>query len=556
MTGMKYLNKITKVLASFVLIISLGACSMFDLDINKNPNAPGAAALDLLLTNIETNMFSNIAGTEGDLETFMGMVGTQSLSRWDLNTNSYDGLWQSLYNTSVKDLESMIARATETNSSLYLGVAQTLKAYLFMTLVDLWGDVPFSQAAQGDASKAIKTPGYDKDAEIYAACLKLLDDAIANFAKTGASVSGDIIYGGNISRWLKAARSLKLKGLITARKGIADATTQINALITGGNLISAEAEDFKFTFSKDPTSIRHPWYTGAYTGGEFDYTYINNQLMLEMLYDFDPRYRYYFRHQTTVLLNFNDPTQRNTAPIPYIPLTPNVADTLKAKGYSQNFINGIFGRDRGDADGIPADGSLRTIPGVYPCGGFYLSDLASNTTVNPTANTATGGGIYPALTGVNVLYYQIEAILALGAAGDARALFKKAIEDHIARVVNFSVAADASSPSLTAITPARDAYVARWLARWDSATDNNGKLNVAMKQLWFSSFGNGFEIFNAFRRTGFPNTLAPLVDGTPKGGGAFVNRLPYALSELNLNKGMTDAQKNVKYWIDKVFWQK
>jgi hypothetical protein len=67
-----------------------------------------------------------------------------------------------------------------------------------------------------------------------------------------------------------------------------------------------------------------------------------------------------------------------------------------------------------------------------------------------------------------------------------------------------------------------------------------------MKQAWFANFGNGFEVYNAYRRTGYPSTLQTPLQ-TPR---SFPFRLPYAQSELNLNAS-TPA---VIYDVDKVFW--
>jgi Starch-binding associating with outer membrane/Susd and RagB outer membrane lipoprotein len=556
---MKFLNKIYKVASVVALVLSFAACSMFDLDVNKDPNNPTTATPSLLLTDIETNLMSNFAGLEGNLETFVGIMGTQATSRWDFQNSAFDGTWKDLYSRSFNNLGQLIDNAQSTNSPVYLGIAQTLRAYAGATMTDLWGDVPFSEASQAASDKKNFYPKFDKDADIYTACLALLEEATTNLSKSSpVAVSGDLIYGGDAAKWKRLATTMKLKLLMTGRKAIPDANAKIQALLNAGGFISGGADDFKFTFSKDPTSVRHPWYTGAYTGGEFDYTYICHQFIMEPLLDLDPRARFYFRNQTVNKLNLNDATQRGTAPLGgewgYVPTTRWV-DSLRSRGYDSLYINGIFGRDRGDATGIPADGSLRTLPGVYPCGGFYGSNLTKASI--PAANAATGGGIFPALTDVNVDYYKLEAILALNATGgldSAKTLFGNVIRKHISKVVSFGLATDAASVSPTAA--AVDAYVAKWVARFNDASGNDAKLNVVMKQLWFSSYGNGFEIYNAYRRTTYPNTIAELTSPSPKGAASYIYRLPYPSSEINLNSSMTDGQKAVKYWIDKVFWIK
>jgi hypothetical protein len=557
---MKIRNIISVKLAVLTFVaFTISSCSLFDIDINEDPNNPATAAPNLLLTNIETSLMSNLAGNEGDAASFMGLMGTQAISRYDLNNNSYSGLWDDMYTGALKDIDGLIGASQE--SPHYLGVAQTLKAIAYSSMVDLFGDVPYSEALKGDALDKVLNPKFDKDADIYADCIKLLDDALANFAKPSpVRVEGDLIYNGTIASWVKAAKTIKLKLLMTGRKGIANSTASINTLVQAGGFISTAAEDMNFRFSKDPTSLRHPYYTGAYTGGEFDYTYLCHEFMVEGLADEDPRWPFQFRRQTKLILDSNDPTQFNTQPCSggqsciygYVVNNQNIINRLyinKGLPYGdaeKGFLAGIFGRDRGDGDGIPADGSFRTIPGVYPCGGFY--DVAAPGV--PAVNAAPGAGIFPYLTGVNTSYYLIEAMLELGTPGDPRAEFDKALRGHISRVINFGMATDLNSVRPT--DAAINKYVTLWLERYDNAGSNAAKLNVVMKQLWFSSLGNGFEIYNAYRRTGLPTNIQEHVEGTIRG---FPLRLPYPQSELTLNPNAA-AYKDVAFDKAPIFWDK
>lgn len=554
---LNYKSKLGFLILGLTLTLVTG-CSLMDLDVNENPNSPITAAPNLLLTNSEIGVFTSLANNEGDAETFMGLIGTQGLSRYDLTNGSYTGLWNSLYTGPIKDLDGLIS--VSQTSPHYLGIAQTLKAITYAAMVDFWGDIPFSEAGLGDALQKNINPKFDKDIDVYNACVKLLDDAIANFAKSSpVSVTGDLIYNGSAVRWSRAAKTVKLKLLMTARKGL-NVNAQIDALVKDVGLIDASADDLIFTYSKDPTSFRHPWYTGVYTGGEFDYTYINNEFSVESLVDEDPRWPFQFRRQTKNILDSNDPTQFNTQPCSgggacvygYVVTNQNIIKRLYAdKGKTfgtadQEFLAGIFGRDRGDADGLPADGALRLIPGVYPCGGYYDVPVPGI----PRANAATGAGIFPYLTGVNTSYYKIEAYLEGISTGNAKTEFEKAINGHITRVINHGMANDPASVRPTAAVIKK--YVDLWLAKYDAATTNPAKLNVVMKQLWFSSFGNGYEIYNAFRRTGLPTNIQPHIDGTLRG---FPLRVPYPQTELTLNPN-AKAYEKTAFDKDPIFWDK
>jgi hypothetical protein len=565
---MKFFKNIVKTGALLGLLLTYNACDMFDLDVNTDPVNPASTTPNLLLTNVEYNLMDNLSGgTNFAVHGFMGLISSND--DWNVPATSWNGYWNSMYATVLKDIEGIIQASTanpdqgRAENPHYLGIGQLLKAYTFVTMVDQFGDIPFTEALQGDAETAIQTPKFDKDDAIYRACKTLVDEALANLNKaSGVKVDGDLIYGGSIAKWKKFGKTLKLKMAMTTRLvDPAAAKTEVEAILAAGDLITAAGDDFQFTFSKTITpDNRHPWYQGTYTGGEF--TYISHQLMVEMLIDGDPRFPFYFRRQVKKVLDPNNPTEKGTIPCTttpgcvygYVVTNQTWIDaifTAKGKPFGtaeKEFLAGIFGRDRSDPAGVPADGTLRTLPGVYPCGGYY--DVAAPGV--PVANRAPGGGIHPALTHINTLYYQIEAALAMGAnvGGTPRALFEDAIRKSIDKVQKYGVATDlgnAVAPTVDTI----DQYVNIWLNRYDNAPDNNAKLNVVMKQLWFSSWGNATELWNAFRRTGYPTTLQlPInpVRDEPK-------RMPYPQNELTINPNAA-AYLNVIYDRDPIFWDR
>lgn len=565
---MKIRNKFLTLGLLTTMMFWSNSCDKFDLDVNKDPNNPTSTTPALLLPSAQFNIMDNFAGGFNDTQAgFMGMM--TNFDDFNVGAATWNGTWNSLYATGLKDLEGLIAASVadpatgRAENSRYLGIAQLLKAYTYMTLVDMFGDVPFSSANKADSPDAIKNPRFDKDSDVYAACKTLINDGLTNLKKpSGIAVTGDLIYSGDAAKWIAFGNTLKLKWAMTTR--LIDPTaakTEIEKIITDGGLISAATGDFQFQFSKTITpDNRHPWYVGPYTGGEF--TYISSQLMVEMVEDGDPRFPFYFRRQTTKVLDPNNPTEKGTIPCTttpgctygYMVANQKIIDRLftnKGKPFdaaAKDFLAGLFGRDRSDPSGVPADGTFRTLPGVYPCGGFYDVKAATR----PAANAAPGGGIFPALTHVNVEYFKIEAALALNATvgADPRALFEGAIRKHIDKVANYGAATDVAN----AVKPSADTinkYVAVWLKRYDDAPSNNAKLNVVMKQLWFSSWGTCYELWNAFRRTGLPNTLQEPIDPVrdePK-------RMPYPQQELTLNQN-AGAYKAIVYDKDPIFWDK
>lgn len=554
-------NKITVIILTILMMSSVSSCDLFELDINTDPNNPAQASLALLLTNVELNASATFAG--GLNNATMGFMAlTTSIDDFNMNNSTWNDTWNYLYSNPFKDLDGIIKATAKQRTDgaanpHYEGIAKTLKAYYFSLMVDLWGDVPYTGAFNGDATQQNLAPTFDDDQVIYTNLIALLDEAIAHFAETSpVTVKGDVIYGGSASKWAAAAKSLKLRLLLQTSKFDTGAKAQIDALIVAGGFITSGANDFVFTFGtlNNPDN-RHPMYQAGYAGGEAGYTYFGHQFMYEMLLNNDPRRPFYFKRQTKVILNPDDPTDKQTIPCSqrddckygYFPMSSFVTNGLYGVPPSgltpaqKEFLAGFFGRDRSDPSGIPNDNPIRTTVGVYPAGGLYDDGPEAG-----GGNKGRGSGIFPMITSWMVKLYQAEAVLALGSPGDAKTLFQSAMVDQINKVSSLGTSLDADAVAISAA--ARDAYVNNRLAEYDAAPDNNAKLRVVLKQAWFMNFGNGFEIYNAFRRTGFPNDLQLPLERPRQ----FALRLPYALDEVNLNANtpemIYDSPSSAVFW--------
>jgi hypothetical protein len=550
---LKYITKIA-LMTGFISLLS--ACTLTELDINQDPNNPTVASARLLLPTAEFAVVNAVTAVTQNAHGFAGMMN--SADNYDLNNQSYNGTWNGFYR-SMMNVESMIQASTA--SPHYLGVGQILKAYAMGNFVDTFGDAPYSEAWKGNAEEAITTPKFDKDSDIYEALIKLCDEAVANLSKATPeplASSADFMYGGSAAKWIKFAKSVKIRLLLNSRKGRATGNADLNAAIAAGGYITAAADDFTFNFSTASSPEgRHPWFQAAYLADN-GFAYPSHQLMEEMIFNKDPRLDFYFYRQTDVLLDPNNPTDRGTIPFGGTYLARKPAFLAKwatvfgaePSAADLKYIAGFFGRDRGDNTGVPQDGALRTAPGCYPAGGLY-----GGRTVTPRALTGgrgSGNGIWPLVTSNNMKYYQIEAILDGGGTGDAKAIFEAAMREHIARVVALGLkvdAANAVAPTATYITD----YVNEQLKLYDAAPSNTAKLNVVMKQMWYSSWGQGQEIWNAMRRTGFPSQINNPIIKPPR---QYALRLPYPSQEATLNPNATSKLTEVIFDRDPIFWDK
>jgi Starch-binding associating with outer membrane/Susd and RagB outer membrane lipoprotein len=551
------LKYISKIALTTGLISLLSACDLTDLDINQNPNAPVVASAKLLLPTAEFAAINAVTGiSTGTAMGFAGLVS--NTDNFDVNNQSYNGTWNGFYR-SMTNVEAIINASA--NSPHYLGVAQALKAFAMGDFVDTFGDCPYSEAWKGNAETAITTPKFDKDSEIYESLIKLCDEAVANLSKgtpEPLAASADFMYGGSASKWIKFAKSVKIRLLLNSRKGRATGDADLKAALAAGGYITSSVDDFTFNYSTATAPEgRHPWFQSAYLEDN-GFSYPSHQLMEEMIFNKDPRLDYYFYRQTDVILDPNNPTDRGTIPYggTYLPLKATFLAKWKTvfgaapSAADLKYIAGFFGRDRGDNTGVPQDGALRTAPGCYPAGGLF-----GGRNVTPKALTGgrgSGNGIFPLLTSNNIKFYQIESILDGGGTGDARAIFEAAIREHIARVFALGKKVDPANvvePTADYVTE----YVDAQLKLYDAATSNTAKLNIVMKQMWFTAWGQGSDIWNAMRRTGFPSQINNPIIKPPR---QYALRLPYPSQEGTLNPNATSKLTEVIFDRDPVFWDK
>lgn len=528
------MKKILTILCCGLLLITTSSCDKF-LDINVDPNLPSEPVLNLLLPATQVSMGVRIGGgTSNRVATVIMQHATQNLSsRFDFNGSTFQADWNGIYAEALNDLEIIIRQGTASNQWGYVGIAKLQKAYIYSILVDLWGDVPFSEASSGDTNLS---PKFDKGEDIYKALFTLIDGAIVDLNKTPYVSPGsvDLIYGGDRLQWVRMANSLKLKLLNQIRLVPAEqerVKTEINALIAANQLISTNTQDFTFKFGLTETPMnRHPTYVSEYRATK---DFWMDQGFMERLYNTDdPRLRYYVYRQT------------NNA---------GVSFTRTSNGYG--------GRYTGDPTGAPADNAVRATFGIYPYGGLYDNNpitglpttyqFLTNTGTNSPANhkvvattDGSGAGIFPMITSYMVNFILAETALTLGTTGTARTYLSNAITQHLNAVNAFVQSPGNSGTVLPAATIT--AFVNSRLKQFDDA-DAAGKLRLVMTEKYIAMFGNGIESYNDYRRTGYPELMKPISPLNP-----FPLRFTYSIRELTTNTN-APAQNNL---TTPVFWDK
>lgn len=522
---------------AFAMILFSG-CKEF-LDINEDPNNPTDIPLNQLLPTVQVDIAGAFGNSVGGLSAETSFMMHQFLLRGpeqDYNITGSDFAiltpWDILYARAFTDIREIVRKGTEEESWHYVGVAQLLKAYATSVMVDLWGDIPFTEANKG---AELRFPRYDDDAEIYDSLFLLIDAGIANLQResTLSPDRDDLFYNGNTDLWIKFANTLKLK-MYNQIRLVEDVSAEVQALVNG-SLIDTLAEDFEFQYGSSVSpDNRNPGYTQEYAPGGAWY-YINPYFYEIMsgqntfyeddknIYDgiVDPRLPYYFYNQ----------------------LAPGQAPENPPAYQNGRFLSiHMFSYNIDPREGFGQSAS-QTVAGLYPLGGRYDNGQGGPSNFNGAADTPQRF----------LTYYQrrfIEAELAWAGLipGDPAELFESAMRAAFAKVNE--VAANASAPVITAA--AIDTYVNSIMTLYDAA-NNNGKLQHIMTQKWIANFGYSIDAYTDYRRTGYPL----LHDGNTDDLEVTVRTrdfplsLPYKTDDLQINP---NAPNQKAITTSRVFW--
>lgn len=246
--------------------ISLLASCNKQLDINDDPDKLKNAQVTiqgLLPSAIQqtSTSFWN-AGQYGNYyPQYLAGNSGQAANIDSYNPYGFDNIWESAYLRALPTLKDMIERAEQANLPHYAGIGKLLTALLLMQSSDIWGDLPYSEAF----NQSVLSPKYDSQEQLYNVTIKgLLDNAITDLSKPAPALDAskvgttDLIYKGDIAKWLKAAYAARARYYIhLSKKSTANAALAV-ADVDKGFTNATGADDLQLFYTSERN---HPWYT-------------------------------------------------------------------------------------------------------------------------------------------------------------------------------------------------------------------------------------------------------------------------------------------------------
>lgn len=399
--------------------------------------------------------------------------------------------WERAYDEQVKKIVDVV-ESTKNNpaySNLHQ-VARIWKALVFERITDLYGDIPYSTAGLGYYGK-VYYPKFDTQESIYKDILKELDEAATAIDPAKDALKGDIVYGGDLSKWKKFAYTLMLRASMRLTK-IDENTAKTYAMKAVGNT---------FTSIDDNARIQHDESGGLITQNRNSIVFLNGgqehyyERWSKTFIDFlktnnDPRLK------VAVTNYFTNPSNSNV-------INPNyITDPTKQKGMPNGKdLSGVAGRD------ISSDPNYTTI-----------TDYSQPHPNMLQLNSPT----YVITYGESELLWA-EAAVRWGIGSDPSSHYKEGVKASITSLGQWGsdlVISDATA----------DAF----------ATANPLNLSKAIQQIseqyWIQTCitFNFYETWSNWRRTGFP-VLTPVNYPNNATNGTIPRRFPYPTAEESTN---------------------
>jgi hypothetical protein len=213
------------ILLGCVLIVGSASCKKW-LDVNTDPDSPNnqSVLIQNKLPWIEHfYMYSSgvanyrTACQAGVYYSSSGNPNTFTTT-WQCSNGNSTTPYQTWFVAVSSNVVDMYNSAEKQGAYHYMAAADVYHALGFMQMLDIYGEMPYTEAATGNPS-----PKPDDGKTIYYGCMDKLNEAISLFSKTqeaGAPALsvGDYVNNGDVNKWIKLCWGLKARYMLKLSK--------------------------------------------------------------------------------------------------------------------------------------------------------------------------------------------------------------------------------------------------------------------------------------------------------------------------------------------------
>ncbi|MBP1618024.1 MAG: hypothetical protein H6Q14_1851 [Bacteroidetes bacterium] len=262
----------------FALAIGLNSCTDW-LDVNVDTDSANSETIAVSnrlpwiqryyqysagVTNFRTSAQAGVFYSSN------GNVNTINVT-WNCVAGVTTTPYQTWFVGAAANLTDLYDKAESEGAYYYMGAADVIHAMGFMEMLDLYGEMPYTEALSGIAS-----PTYDDGKTIFYGCIAKLDEAITLFGETQASTAtsfadGDMWFQGDATKWIKFCYGLKARYLLKLSKksDLYDPETILECLENGPQSNDDNAVATCYNSESDVTD--YIWGDPVMTNGNWDY---------------------------------------------------------------------------------------------------------------------------------------------------------------------------------------------------------------------------------------------------------------------------------------------
>ncbi|QCK14463.1 SusD/RagB family nutrient-binding outer membrane lipoprotein [Mangrovivirga cuniculi] len=231
-----------------ISVIAFGCDDRLD-ELNTDKKNPAQVPASSLFSNGLKNGFdilNSINVNENVFNLYVQYFTTTTYpeeTRYNLTSRTIpENFWFSIYVDALSDLneaKNLINSDLENEPTNpeeltnQIAIINIFEAYLYHTLVDVFGNVPYSEALDPDNI----TPVYDDAQAIYDEIIMKINTALSNLdeSQPAFGATQDILYHDDLSKWMKFANTLKLRiGMRYADVDPNRSTSLVNEALSAG----------------------------------------------------------------------------------------------------------------------------------------------------------------------------------------------------------------------------------------------------------------------------------------------------------------------------------
>ncbi len=470
--------------------------------------------------------------------------------RHTLDNNEMSHIWKTFYPVAIKNLVDAESRTAGDEEKVNINAAISIyKIYLMSVLTDIYGDIPYSEAGRGYID-GISTPQYDTQESIYYNFFTELKTATMLMNAGKDKITGDVIFKGDVSKWIKLGNSLRLRYAMRISDVEPEKAQKEFEDVLSGNcdIINDINENALITYIDK-----------AFSFGQESYTDYRGNALSQLLFGNDPANNPGYLCSTffNELYNSNDPRTFRIGRFYY--------DGLMSSTSSDNRVDLTQEMIDKNITFQPRD------PGAYswePWPAGYESDILKTMSENnPSINYSLDRETEPKLAsnflkgdnpGVIMTSAEVKFLLAeaklkgWNVEGDVYELYKSGVRE----AMDF-LTYNYKCEEIT------DEEFDKYMAENGIGYTNEQKKESINKQAWILHFTNPTECWANLRRSGYPRLKSPEEYGYGQfltGGNDIPVRLCYPVLESSYNKDnyqkALDRMGGENSWHTPVWWDK